>query len=189
LKKKFAEFGLNKELLKNKKQILNLLQDAKTQIESLMMTDVSTFRINLQKEIQEKQKKQKPGKEKETMQTESLRNEKSMSTFRSFNEKKSGGNETLDPKLSLKETLQKIFTNVSLRCSFEQLLKKNYNLSNWSFWLDINKLIEEERTIEEDFKRIQELTQKYLMETSIDEVKIIFFYYRPISYLPINLKF
>jgi hypothetical protein len=82
----------------------------------------------------------------------------------------------IDSKLNVKESLVKILSSESLRCSFEQLLKKNYNLSNWSFWLDINKLIEEERTIEEDFKRIQELTQKYLMETSIDEVKFYFIF-------------
>ena len=83
--------------------------------------------------------------------------------------------ELLDPNLNIKETLKNISTSVSLRYNFENNLKKNYNIENWFFWLDLTKLIEDEKTEEELFTKMKEISQKYLTNVSYDEVKVFDF--------------
>ena len=77
---------------------------------------------------------------------------------------------SIDPQLNLQESLMRISSNSFLKSNFEKVLKKNFNIANWFFWLDVTKLIEG-RDLKENFRGIQELIQKYLIETSLDEVK------------------
>ena len=81
--------------------------------------------------------------------------------------------ELLDPKLSTKETLKKISINLNLKASFEKILMKNFNIGNWFFWLDVTKILEDTNDIKKEqlFYKLQDITQKYLLQTSTDEVK------------------
>ena len=76
----------------------------------------------------------------------------------------------LDPNLSLKECLIEISGNPILNESFEKILQKNYNLANWHFWLDLTNLIDEEKGEDEMSRKLEEIVQKYLSKTSMDEV-------------------
>ena len=89
--------------------------------------------------------------------------------------KKTSEDKYLDPNLGVKESLKKISSNPNLKSQFETLLKKNYNIANWFFWLEVKSLIEQKREDEEILHKIQEITQKYLLESSFDEVTKFFF--------------
>ena len=83
--------------------------------------------------------------------------------------------ELLDPNLGVKDILKKISTDPVIKSNFETLLKKNYNIANWFFWLEVTSLVEQKREDEEILHKIQEITQKYLLESSFDEVTKFFF--------------
>ena len=176
--------------MENRKQLLYDLEVAKTQIEGLMITDVSCFKLTLQnnqtkenkkdpfnrstpkdnflKRIEEIKKKREEEREKKK---ESKKERK-----QSFGRKDSSFGES-----PLREVLKKIKKDLYFQQEFEKILNKEKNISNWYFWKDLDKIIElklnETNLLHSAFQKI---SRDYLNEESPHEVKqflLFFFFY------------
>jgi hypothetical protein len=74
--------------------------------------------------------------------------------------------------------LEKILQSQELTSKFEEALKKNYSIANFSFWKELNLMLETSKKIEEkEFgekleKNLEVLYKKYLTDSSIDEISL-----------------
>ena len=151
--------GTEIELLKDTHEFQSTLKNAKTQIECLMMTDVSCFKISIQKEIQAQKKKQNENRNIEKHPP----SEKMKNTLLS----KSLNNFFSSPQQQRKNSFEEK-DNTNKLMSY---LAKNKKISLWFFWKDLRELIEGD-VQKNNFAKLRELNVKYFYSKNI---VIIFF--------------
>ena len=177
MKSKIKKYGTDKELLKDRKQLLSDLESAKTQIEELMMTDISSFKVVLQKENQSNILKNTPVKGIDKKKSARILHSSNENNLISSKKNENENNiQDFDSNMTTKETLKYISSQTFLKSNLEKILKKNFNLAKWFFWLDITDLIEKERKEEKKFEIIQQINEKYLKETSNYQVLNFLFF-------------
>ena len=72
---------------------------------------------------------------------------------------------------STRKFLKKILKDVSQRNKFEIYLNKNYSLSMWMFWVDLNNVIENKMQSHAIFALVNLICKKYFAEDTTYEVK------------------
>jgi hypothetical protein len=162
-------------LLEDKKQFKIDLDSAKTQIEALMITDITSFRLKFQSnETKEKNEDSEeivsPRKEKKKIfqKKKKKKGEKKMEEKKEKRERKNSFADT-----PLRDILKRIKKDLYLQQQFEKILNQEKNISYWYFWKDINNIIEMQiKETNQFFSLFQKISRDYLNEESPHEVFI-----------------
>ena len=159
MKKKIERYGLEKELLKDKNQFHTVLKNAKFQIEELMMSDVSSLKLFLQKKTLKNPEKKK----KISSKTKKARHRSKSTTSYILPPLESNGRKEI---LENKKNINKLMF----------YLAKNKNVSLWGFWKDLNELLEGD--VEKDnFFKLKEINLKYFgIEENVTPLFFIFIF-------------
>ena len=176
MKKKIINYGVDREDLSNKKQFLSDIELARSQIESLMILDVSKFRVSLlvpkNEKVESPQLITSPVKRKSSFMKNSSGKEpkeNKVATPKSRETSPLRGSPT--EKNSIREMLKEIESDPLLTKEYERLLNLEMDVSNWFFWKDLNNIIEskikDKKLLLSFFQRI---SRDYLSQESAYEV-------------------